>query len=116
MNRYIWITTQFEGFHYWLEAPDEVKYLRDNHRHIFNIKISISVEHNDREIEFHMFKKEINNYLKDWPKNLKGTSCEMMAEQINEFINTKYNGRKVRIEVDEDKENGVTLEYNNQNI
>ena len=116
MKRYIWVTTQFEGFHYWSDAPEVVSYLRDKHRHIFSFKISISVEHNDREIEFHMFKKEIENYLKGWPKNLKGTSCEMMAEQINDFINTKYKERKVIIEASEDKENGVTLEFNNQNI
>jgi len=114
MKKYIWITTQFEGFHFWTDAPDEVKYLRDNHRHIFHVKIYVDIKHNDREIEFHMFKKEINTFLKTWPKNLKGTSCEMMADQINEYIDSKYPGRNVSIEVSEDKECGAFMEYENK--
>ena len=66
MTNYIYINTQFEGFHCWKEAPIEVSFLRNFHRHMFKVKVWIEVRSNDREIEFFMFKKDVNNIIKDF--------------------------------------------------
>ena len=54
MRRFIYVTTQFEGVHRYKDAPDEVSFLRDYHRHIFKVKLAIEVMHNERDIEFIM--------------------------------------------------------------
>ena len=33
------VRTQFEGFHKYVHAPDEVSYLRQLHRHIFILDV-----------------------------------------------------------------------------
>lgn len=106
---YIWITTNFEGFHFYPKAPSEVSFLRNRHRHIFFIKIFIEVYHNDREIEFFMFKNFINKFIKN--TNLNEKSCEMIADDIYNYIIQKYKNRKIIIEVSEDNENGCKNEY-----
>lgn len=104
VESYIWVTTQFEGFHKYPAAPDEVKFLRDSHRHIFHIKVWIQVFHDDRDIEFILFKRFVQSLLKTNNFNFK--SCEMISDDLHNMIANKYPNRKMRIEVSEDKENG----------
>ena len=107
---FIWITTSFEGFHKYPMAPKGVEFLRNLHRHIFHVRVSISVTHNDREIEFILFKQYINQIIKD--NNLQvNASCEMMCDLLYESIHKKYPKREIRIEVSEDEENGAYKEY-----
>ena len=54
MNRHIYIQTQFTGYHRWDDAPDCVAFLRNTHRHVFHVKVTVPVQHNDRAIEFFM--------------------------------------------------------------
>lgn len=109
MENYIWITHHFEGFHRYPNAPDCVDYLKHKHRHIFKIKIWIEVRHNEREIEFHMFKNFIKEIFKSHDFNNK--SCEMISDNIYEKIIDKYPSRKIKIEVSEDGENGSFKTY-----
>jgi hypothetical protein len=109
MTNYIWVTTQFEGFHHYFNAPEEVAFLRDTHRHIFHIKIWVEIFTNDRDIEFILFKKFIDNNIARG--NMNDKSCEMIADDLNELIKTKYPNRKIKIEVSEDGENGCEKEY-----
>lgn len=109
MTNYIWITTQFEGFHEYLNPPEEVSFLRNKHRHLFKIKVWVEVFHNDREVEFITFKKHIN-YITQNTK-LNNLSCEMISDEINKQIKTLYPNRKILIEVSEDGENGSYNEY-----
>lgn len=109
MTNYIWITTQFEGFHKYPDAPDEVKFLQNTHRHLFKIKVYIEVRHNDREIEFFMFKRFIEKYFKT--TQLVNKSCEMISDELCEYIRDEYPNRKIKIEVSEDGENGCEKEY-----
>jgi len=121
---YIWITTQKEGYHFWESAPEEVGFLRYPHRHIFGFRVYIQVEHNDREIEFFMFKnnvdKLINNiwetYNLDKYDKADRVSCEMISDNLNDLVNQLYPQRDTIIEVDEDKQVGNKKEYNNHNI
>lgn len=109
MKRYIWITTQFEGTHSYPDAPDEVAFLRNEHRHLFKVKIWIAVEHDDREIEFIVFKRFIEQFLKGF--YCKQLSCEMISDAIYQVTSSKYPNRSIRIEVSEDGENGSYTDY-----
>lgn len=115
----VFCRTQFEGIHCWPNAPQEVCYLRSPHRHIFNIEVQIDVETNDREIEFIMLKHEVDSWINSaivtqkegtrrvW--DLGSTSCECLANNLANFLHTKYQHRSIYIEVNEDGENGARL-------
>jgi hypothetical protein len=106
----IWITTQFEGVHRYPDAPDDVSFLRNEHRHIFHVKVWIEIFHNDRDIEFIQFKRFINEYLQTY--NFDYKSCEMISDLLyNEHIKPKYSNREVWIEISEDNENGIFKQY-----
>jgi len=109
MSSFIWITTQFEGFHKYPDAPDEVKFLKLTHRHIFKLKVWIEVFHDDRDIEFFIFKKYVNTLISE--SNLDYMSCEMISDKLQGIITKKYPDRKIKIEVSEDGENGSYIEY-----
>ena len=106
--RKIWVTATFEGMHQYKNAPDEVAFLKHLHRHIFHVKVSLEVFHNDREVEFIMFKNEIAAIS----KNLNHESCEMMAENILKYVEKNYPGRSCSVSVSEDNENGATVTLN----
>jgi hypothetical protein len=112
MINYIWITFEKEGMHKWPDADKDVVYLKHRHWHIFKFKVSIEVLHNDREIEFHKFRKFVyKDFVEKWPLDLENKSCEMMADDIYEHINNKYPNRKVIIDVSEDGQVGANLSY-----
>jgi hypothetical protein len=103
----IWITTQFEAFHCWENCPHEdVSFLRDRHRHIFHVKLTVPVTHSDRDVEFIRFKREVNDFLRDmWPDGELGSmSCEMIGAVILDH----FQDASV-VEVSEDNENGAIL-------
>lgn len=107
MKKFIFIKTQFEGFHKYENAPDEVSFLKNLHRHIFYVKVSIQVFHNERDLEFFIVKKAIEKFIKE-SKISMNASCEYIAEGIYNFIYNNYgNERKISVEVSEDNENGA---------
>ena len=111
-NNYIWITTEKEMFHKYPNAPDEVHYLRTLHRHMMKFKVWLEVFHNDRDIEFIMFKQYVVNSLTMIDQKLGPCkSCEMISDDIYNYIKETYPNRKVMIEVSEDQENGSHKEY-----
>lgn len=105
----IFITTSFEGIHCWNDAPDEVSFLRFPHRHIFGVRVEIEIRHDDREIEFILFKNYINELVKRFEGDNRALSCEMMAQQMLDQIASKYPARCVSVEVNEDGENGAIV-------
>lgn len=124
LKRSITVRTQYEGIHCWPEAPDEVGFLQHSHRHIFQIRVNIEVEHNDRDVEFIMVKHRIDNWLKS-KYNVTGAynsegnvwdmgrmSCEEVAEQVIEVI-CDFVGphRTVTVFVSEDGENEAMVQY-----
>lgn len=48
------VCTKVVGFHAWKDAPAEVAYLASRHRHLFTIRVALDVQHDDRDLEFHM--------------------------------------------------------------
>lgn len=77
------------GFHQWTNAPTEVYFLRNKHRHIFRVRCAFSVEHDDRDVEIFMLEDRIARYFhKRWstPCHFFEMSCEMIAKDVlNEF-------------------------------
>lgn len=74
----IFVTAQFEGWHCWPEAPEQVSYLRQLHRHLFNVKVFVKVGTPDREVEFHM--------LKGWVKECIGRRLEPMTRRVSHDV------------------------------
>jgi hypothetical protein len=114
--RSIWVTFSKEGIHKYpaaLTDPalEDVKFLGYPHRHIFHFKVWIEVFHNDREVEFILFKRWLENLYGDGTLSLDYKSCEMIAQDLAKYIQTKYSGRDLIIEVSEDGENGCTMYY-----
>ena len=122
-KRMIWVTFQREGIHKYpgadtdpnLATGDEydVSFLGFPHRHIFHFKVAIQVTHNDRDIEFIQFKRWLENSFKSGVMQLDHKSCEMICDDLYEFIATRYPDRDIEITVSEDGENGATIYYNN---
>jgi len=111
----IWVTFKREGIHKYpaaLEDPklEDVKFLGYPHRHMFHFKVWIEVFHDDRDIEFIQFKRWLES-LYQGTLELDYKSCEMIADELADQIQTKYPGRQVRIEVSEDGENGCDIDY-----
>ncbi len=109
--RYIWITTEKEMIHRYLNAPKSVEFLKNLHRHIMKFKVYIAVTHNDRDIEFIDFKRFIDECLTKIGTNVGAQSCEMISDSLCLMIRKKYKERDIIIEVSEDGENGSRIEY-----
>jgi len=103
---FVWATAEFEGVHQWEQAPAEVSYLRYPHRHLFKVKVGVSVSSvKDREIEFITLKHRIQSFMSE----IKVESCEQIAKQILSYLRKLYPNRQYFVEVSEDGENGVLV-------
>lgn len=109
------VRLQIDGEHNFPAARElypEVGFLADPHRHIFHIEAKREVHHDDRDVEFIMFKRDIQDFFRQMYYNpQKRThvfgpkSCEMLAKEVlRQFDCTS-------VTVWEDLENGATVEY-----
>lgn len=107
----IWVTFSRIGIHRYPDAPEEVAYLRDAHRHNFKFKVQIQVHHNDRDIEFHMLLNWLQSLYDTKVLELDFKSCEMLAEDVIAAILAKYDctSRRVEVTVSEDDECGALV-------
>lgn len=120
-KKFIFVKFQKEGIHCFPEAANDPKYATGNwddvsflgypHRHIFHFKVWISVNQNNRDIEFFQFKRWLERLYNDNVIQLDNRSCEMISDELYEQINKQYPNREIRIEVSEDNENGSYTEY-----
>jgi hypothetical protein len=108
--RWARITTSFEGFHRYAAAPEDVAFLRALHRHVFVVTVWIEQFNDERDVEFIRFKRWLNLQLAkaDFAED---ASCEHMARWIGVTVLRAYPGRRLRIEVAEDGENGALVEF-----
>lgn len=106
----IWVTEQFVAYHKWENAPEEVSYLRNLHRHLFKVRVELDVYGMDREIEFHTLKSVVRDYCRrNFEEQVVG-SCENIASLIKMWIENIYGSdRRVKVEVSEDGENGAIV-------
>ena len=122
-NKMIWVQFRKEGIHKYpaaltdpaLATGDEydVSFLGYPHRHIFHFRVWISVQHNDRDIEFIQFKRWLESLYNGQGSTLSldYKSCEMMSDELYDIVKQKYPSREVWIEVSEDGENGSFIKY-----
>ena len=85
MNRFVETYNQIEGFHRWPQASGGLSYLAARHRHLFVIRCSFSVEHNERQIEINEQAASIENYLVEnfgRPCEFGDASCETICEML----------------------------------
>jgi hypothetical protein len=101
-----------EGFHNFPQAiqtfGEEVDFLRHRHRHIFQINVRKTVNHDDRDIEFILFKRKIEKWIKyvyqvNGACEFKNLSCEMIARII------LYQFDASQVTVSEDGENAAIV-------
>jgi hypothetical protein len=121
-KRMIWVTFQREGIHKYPGADTDpnlatgdkydVSFLAYPHRHIFHFKVAIQVFHNDREIEFIQFKRWLEDGAATGLVDFNNRSCEMISDDLYDFIARRYPDRDIEITVSEDGENGATIYYN----
>ena len=116
MTNYIWVTAQRAMIHQYPDAPEGVEFLKNAHRHMFKFKVSIEVMHNDRDIEFILFKQFVEKILVSLDADLKEKSCEMISDYLYYEINAKHPNRNIIIEVSEDGENGSLYEYKTEDM
>lgn len=106
----IYVRFERKGFHQYPDAPEQVEYLKQRHRHLFKFEVGVEVYHDDRDIEFHMFQQEIEN-LFEGTLEIDNKSCEMLCRDIGEYVTSTYPGRYVYVNVSEDGECGATVEW-----
>jgi hypothetical protein len=108
------IKTSFEGLHRWKDAADDVAFLAEPHRHVFNVTVEISVaEDCDRDIEFFQARSRIDGYIDRlriagiFPSRKLPAAeigCERMAIELADFCATEF-AADVTVIVQEDDEN-----------
>jgi|TARA_B110000263_G_C15091163_1_gene410876 hypothetical protein len=112
MKKFIKVSFQKEGIHKWPDAKDVpgVEFLQYPHRHIFHFYVTLEVMHDNREVEFILFKRELEKQYDVGTLQLDYQSCEMMAESLINYIEEYYPGRATQVEVYEDNENGAIVQ------
>lgn len=110
MKANVIIQIEVEGFHFYKDAPKEVIFLENNHRHTFIIKAAYLVKDFNREKEIFICRDEVKNYLKETygdPCKFEGMSCEMIAKEILQF---GFDDGMIWVEVWEEKTGGAKVE------
>lgn len=112
----IWVTFNREGIHCYPDAAttielNDVSFLAHPHRHMFHFKVWIQVFHDDRDVEFILFKRWLESLYTANTLQLDYKSCEMIARDLYPQIKSRYPGREVWIEVSEDGENGCFIQF-----
>ena len=102
-----------DGLHNWPDAKNvfpEVAFLSDLHRHMFHITCKKRVNHDDRDVEFIMLKRDIEDFMHSryWESESRcfvfdSMSCEMIARVLVEHFELEY------CSVLEDNENGAEI-------
>ena len=76
---------------------------------MFHFRVELEVFHDDRDIEFILFKRELEGLYSEGTMQVDNQSCEMIARELAKYIQTKYPNRALSISVAEDNENGCRL-------
>lgn len=114
IQTFIKVRAEFEGYHFYPGASridPRIQFLENEHRHIFKVKVKISVTHLDRELEFFLVKWALQEFIKSGNQNHK--SCEMIATDIleNHLIPKYGKDRYYEVVISEDGESDGIVEY-----
>src|SRR6056297_2470571 len=111
---YIRVRTEFEGYHYYPDASEideRIRFLENEHRHMFKVEVKISVTHTDTELEFFLVKWALEKHIQSGNQNHK--SCEMIGEDLleNHLVPLYGDSRYYEITVSEDGESDGIIEH-----
>ena len=112
VSKSIVVRTRFVGFHKWPEAPAEVAFLRDLHRHVFYVECHFRIEES-RQLEFFLVQATVNRQVGLVRTTLDGSpsmSCEQMAELIANGLYLSERLPVFKVVVSEDNENDGVVE------
>lgn len=112
IKTYIVVRNELEGFHFYPGAGEidpRIKFLENEHRHMFKITSKIEVFHDNRELEFFLVKWKIKEYLSSG--NFNHMSCEMIAQDLFRFLLFTYGDREIEVTVSEDGESDGVVHY-----
>ncbi|MGZ8924321.1 MAG: hypothetical protein ACXW2E_00425 [Nitrososphaeraceae archaeon] len=109
---FVLIRLKIEGIHKWEQCDiPEVSYLRNPHRHMFNIIGKAIVGHTNRDIEFIKLSHEIKQYVYEKYFDITYNCClfgNMSCEDIALEILNRFN--LMECEVNEDGEGGSVVQ------
>ena len=113
VKTFISVKLQREFVHSYPDAPEEVSFLRESHRHMLHIQAEIEVFSDDRELEFIIVKRDLDSFLDTLNLTTSSKrSCEMVGRLILNYLTEEYGeNRDVNITVSEDGENGAIIKY-----
>jgi len=107
---FVRIRFDIEGFHHYPDAPDEVSFLRNRHRHIFKFSVKIRVGDVDREVEFVTLKNKLIGEFNQ-PHDFGTKSCEQIACETVQIVRKYSDFDYIEVEVSEDGENSGIAVY-----
>lgn len=99
----------FEAVHCWKDAPQirREHYLRYPHRHLFHVEAIRPVTHDNRDVEFIGFRREMETYCREtWSIELE-TAFTYSCEQFARILLERFDLSSCR--VFEDGENGAEV-------
>jgi len=91
VERTVEVSFAFEAVHHWPAAPDNLRVLRWPHRHLFHCRVALSVDGEDRMVEFLVLRQSLLALVGAWvavrtPDGVFSTvgtaSCEQMARTL----------------------------------
>lgn len=88
MKSTVIIRFEIEGFHNYPNAPKEVEFLSNQHRHTFVVKCGYKVKDLNREREIFICREQVKKYIDKsfgTPCQFNAMSCEMIATEILQF-------------------------------
>lgn len=114
MTTNIYVKTRFVALHRWKDAPEDIAFLRDYHRHEFHVKVTLLVTHAERQVEFYQFKRELDGYIQRNFAPMRTEfirfdySCETLAQMILCWC-VVNNFPALSVDVNEDGDNGAIV-------
>ena len=105
------INFDIPGIHYDKAAPEEVAFLRNEHRHLFTIKAGFEVSPKFKKQDPITLQVRIYEQLRAWhgfPCNFVGRNCTEIASNI---LNNFEEKGMIWCEVLEDNKNGARVEF-----
>jgi hypothetical protein len=93
----MWVIVEFdyEGEHFWKDAPPPHMFLSNPHRHIFHFHVAFEVQHDNRAVEILELRRTCielleRHYLKDGILQFLNMSCEMIATDLRYMVKERY--------------------------
>lgn len=111
----LYVQFQVPGIHCWLDAPIQLHFVQQPHRHVFRFKVTYDVVGLDRDLEFFelqtcLQRSVLELYEQDeHVVNFLCDSCETIAYRLLQRLPSFVKS----IEVSEDGENGAIVSRSN---